>query len=1331
MKIMKRNPQSGSSFFGYGVSQSNRPLKALDPNYAPLDNRSTAELLAYATELSKYIKYYNLDNKEDGTWEPFFLSDISVITALIITTDLKLIEDNASSIINEFYKSESLEIRLKNYAQLRKMIFKIFSDFDYWYKNILRINLVNKPFESIVETELYNLISRRIIPYFEEFLSNYNQSQKDSLIPVEYDLDFENFHSSWNADSKEANDVFFGKSKIEKITSGMLTLRLQFKNLFQSLGFAIKHFQKYFDRSLLDKEDHNPDIALFLGFLQTFKFVQNDFNSVAERFQYFYYNNILKMNHSQGTSDYVFIHFTLNQNTERFVLKEGTKLIAPGTDDKEQLTFRTVDSAEITRASIESLRTIYCSRLDDLDTSNYKITSHIYQAPVANSRDGFGQPMENKYDSWPIFGEEQEYKAHDKQNMGLADLGWAFSSPVLHLSEGTREIKIRLNFIPESTRIFKRLVYDVYNKVNDEKSPDEPKKIIQEVFYERIFNQLDKSRNFSIQLSGARQWIDINPNTIAVKAVGEDDWSYDSELVPEENIKALDALEISFKVPVNAPAITNYNPEVLEGVQFDTPDPVIKFILNDKKQPFIYSFLQALQLDNVQINVKVNKYKSIKIEDETSSQFENRNAYPFGVQPRRGTYFNIIAPELFKKHLTTVDIHIDWDNMPKTKAEFMDVYKNYKEPLNPAEIKVQIGALSNYEIELDFDEQLIFPLFTSTEGDMEIIDVTPLEESHYHLSQEAINLLQIVPNYDLPDTIVDTSIIDTGYFVVELIEPKNAFYANIYQNEINEALNKNITDPKAQKKFPQEPVVPFIRNMYVSYEAEAKFNVAFGDTNVPEQIFHIHPFGQEAAYKNGSPVRNYMLPKYTDDGYFFIGLKDVNAPETITLYFQLSSEDTKEQTLKTVPKIEWMYLSENRFIPFDDSKIIYDTTYGFTESGLVKLSLPFAIRGQNTIIDSDLTWLVAKVNGDVERLNKAIYVAPHGVLAEWEFDEEHKERLGTIVDPDRIQYFYANVAAISNITQPFESFGGRTPETIKDYNCRIAELIRHKNRAVTHWDLERIVLHLFPNVFQAKTVSHLSDPLDKAGFVKKDYVFADDGENIEYNGIKHGEGIKIVVIPKQEAFKRTKTPKFSLYRLLSIQRLMNQLTSPFMHLEISNPKYEYIRIIANVKFIDNYNNGLTLNRLYEDIDNYIAPWLNDESKSVKIGGSINENVLQNFIKGLSYVKFLTKFSILHIIEEDGLFKLQDTAMEKDIVSIIKAKPWGVLLPDDHHEVEMIEYEEEEEPVSRVNSDEIIRFQNKVNILGDKKYIKIKNPKIQQEEQEDKSKKSQKNISITI
>src|SRR5207244_8202393 len=63
-------------------------------------------------------------------------------------------------------------------------------------------------------------------------------------------------------------------------------------------------------------------------------------------------------------------------------------------------------------------------------------------------------------------------------------------------------------------------------------------------------------------------------------------------------------------------------------------------------------------------------------------------------------------------------------------------------------------------------------------------------------------------------------------------------------------------------------------------------------------------------------------------------------------------------------------------------------------------------------------------------------------------------------------------ANIQKVTQPNASFGGRGPEDTTGYFRRSSERLRHRNRAVTPWDLERLVLEAFPDVFKVKCLPH-------------------------------------------------------------------------------------------------------------------------------------------------------------------------------------------------------------------------------------------------------------------
>jgi hypothetical protein len=279
-----------------------------------------------------------------------------------------------------------------------------------------------------------------------------------------------------------------------------------------------------------------------------------------------------------------------------------------------------------------------------------------------------------------------------------------------------------------------------------------------------------------------------------------------------------------------------------------------------------------------------------------------------------------------------------------------------------------------------------------------------------------------------------------------------------------------------------------------------------------------------------------------------------------------------------------------------------------------------------------------------------------------------------------------------------------------------------------------MVLNEFNAVQQVKCLSSLSNPLPPGADEEK----ISDALNIKLQeeapkGISQNEGLVIVAVPRKKHYLYDVTPKFNYKELKNIETFLQEGVSPFTKIKVVNPHYEYVRVIADIQFSEGMDNGMTLRRLNDDIKRFISPWMFDSSEYVKIGGSISENVLQNYIKGLEYVDFVTKFSLLHIVEENGFFRLDDTAEDPDNVSIIQTRPWGVLMPDEDHEIEMIDRPEERTPVKRINTDSVIRFQNRVNILGGKKYIKVKRSNIRRkgENGEEGSKKKEFALRVKI
>lgn len=71
-----------------GQTQQERMPQWLDPALVPIDDRTKEDFFNYLKSISKEIKFFGLDNKENGTWEDFFNLDFATFNALTETASL-------------------------------------------------------------------------------------------------------------------------------------------------------------------------------------------------------------------------------------------------------------------------------------------------------------------------------------------------------------------------------------------------------------------------------------------------------------------------------------------------------------------------------------------------------------------------------------------------------------------------------------------------------------------------------------------------------------------------------------------------------------------------------------------------------------------------------------------------------------------------------------------------------------------------------------------------------------------------------------------------------------------------------------------------------------------------------------------------------------------------------------------------------------------------------------------------------------------------------------------------------------------------------------------
>ena len=294
------------------------------------------------------------------------------------------------------------------------------------------------------------------------------------------------------------------------------------------------------------------------------------------------------------------------------------------------------------------------------------------------------------------------------------------------------------------------------------------------------------------------------------------------------------------------------------------------------------------------------------------------------------------------------------------------------------------------------------------------------------------------------------------------------------QQRAPETLDENGQIPNEIKNLIlNEPYTPEIRKMVFSYTAlaavEAKTYQPGGDDDL---LLYVHPFGFSEIYpseetgESEDPI-HYFFPEYKDEGQLYIGIEQMETPTNLSLLFQMAEGSADPDLPKA--NVQWSYLSDNLWIPLGEENIPYDHTGGLVNTGIITFDLPKEAVNTNTLLPQGLHWLRAAAALNAAAVCDTIAIETQAVNAVLSNpDEVPPDHLTEPLPAGSISRTSEKIAEIQSVNQPYTSDKGKPEEQDADFYVRIGERIRHKNRLLTLWDYERIILEAFPDVYKAK-----------------------------------------------------------------------------------------------------------------------------------------------------------------------------------------------------------------------------------------------------------------------
>jgi len=743
--------------------------------------------------------------------------------------------------------------------------------------------------------------------------------------------------------------------------------------------------------------------------------------------------------------------------------------------------------------------------------------------------------------------------------------------------------------------------------------------------------------------------------------------------------KTIYSLVFDIKIPNSAGKIASYDSDI-HGYSWKTKLPVLYISINTTT-PEALKCLLGHSFENTEVHTVVKNCKNVTIQNDFGKMDATKPFLPFGSIPRDGSSFILGCPEFLNKTLDGFKFKAKWANLTKDAFDPNGgIYKNYIQKPSQNDLTANVEYLKNGTWEKVTDKKQLFIDKNSPNIKLDFCVANPQQK----------NSSVPEPNVSADDFIYNNNS-KGGFLKLTLNADEVAFGHSVYSLSITNYLMKqsfgitdeignNLSEFLAQelvyeiqktnmaacnsirefnelvkpiyKKFnlddkiidyqdvPKEPYTPILENLSVDYNAYAVLNPLPGAAATEDRMFFLQPFGE--CYKSPEP---------DIDSAIYIGFSCTSLPKILSLFFHLN-QDSAPFCKRTLKGFTWRYLTNDGWKDLLSTKIVKDSTFYFTQSGIVSIRLPKDIVSDNPQMPVGLYWL--KVVSDDRMWRQccslfSIYAQGVEAVRICGFEGSLEAPLVPRCKTGTISKIVDSVAGLNEVCQLTDSFGGKLQESNQRMRLRAAERLYHHNRAVSIRDIERMVLEKFPEVAKVKCFGRL------------------DFEN--FKKFTPGSILIVPIAPVENKDYFKWNPRFNAKTLFEIRDYVKKHISGSADVKVANPYFEKIKVCGTVIVSDECDIEEKKNELINALGEYISPWYATGNQN-HFGWRLLKGNIESYIYDFDYVKDIENFRLEQVGIEDDAQKLIEQESEKN--TFTNSYPWSVAVPvfDDFFKVEI-------------------------------------------------------------
>lgn len=690
--------------------------------------------------------------------------------------------------------------------------------------------------------------------------------------------------------------------------------------------------------------------------------------------------------------------------------------------------------------------------------------------------------------------------------------------------------------------------------------------------------------------AGARPRIDV-------RLTGPEGWLLLQDEADVDLLSGRRELRIRVRLAGDQAPVVPYDPALHRddhGAGYPAGLPVTEctfaFSERDDRTARAFAALRAARFEWLRLDVEAAGLRELALQTPDGVADPSKPFTPFGARPKAQASFLVGSAEAFAKPLASMSLKIDWETAYGQYSFFL------KKPASDYEATVRylakgkwLTAASEVGLSLGTDAPMIpLPEPGLTGGAAEMI-TEPLVFGPS--STTGFIRLDLSADFGHAKHIDEVTRANIAMARDEPLDRRSVYN----YDDLALGFVKDQWVPKA-------PYTPVAKEISLAYTTPA---------GPPARFFHVAPNGQDERPADPGP----LLPEIDYEAALFVGIANFESPARLSLLAQVAN-GTGDPLLE-LPALQFSYLAGDDWATFDEADVD-DKTGGFAASAVLGLALPEAADALHARMPSGLHWVRIAAPENSAAVNSLIGLRAQAVRAIFN-DRGNDQFLAEPQPAGAISKLSRPDPKVKKVEQPFASFGGRPEEKPATFRRRASERLRHKDRASTIWDYERLALEAAPELYRVKCLNHTE-------------IVRQGGKVVADNELSPG-AVVVVTVPWTEGRPHLNPlrPYTDQATLKKVRGALATRISPFVRLEVANPKFEEVQVDFKVAFRDGIDDiAFYKKELEQATIGHLAPWsMARGGADITFGGRLRKSSIIDFIEELDYIDYLEDFRLYH------------------------------------------------------------------------------------------------------